>query len=162
MAKKIYKEKQRFGSVEMIAILILSMGLLIYSLFNSLMAHNGAFTYVEWSCVSLLLMLGGFLWYLLQLQLSLSISENGIQFKMKPLHNKKRMIAWEEIDSCEIVKTPKLAQWHGGNITFNHEKRFSLTGRNGIHLVTKDGEEYFLGSRKLSELRKAIEKVAND
>lgn len=159
MAKKIYKEKQRFRSAEVILLIVFLMGMVGYSFIKAVGEHQWHFTYVEWSCIAFLMILGGFLWYLMQLRFNLAISEKGIHYKMKPFHDKKQCISWDEVSSCEVVKTPRMAQWHGGNITFNHEKRFTVNGRNGLHVTTKDGQEYFLGSRRLNELRKAVENV---
>ncbi len=162
MAKKIYKEKQRVRANGMILMVIFLMGILLYSFFQSLFEHNWVFTYVEWSSLALLLLLGCFLWYLFRLKLNLAISKQGIHYKMSPWHNKKRKILWEDVHRCEIIKTPKMAQWHGGNITFNYEKRFSVSGRNGLLVTTKDGQQYFLGSRRLYALKNAVEKALKE
>jgi hypothetical protein len=161
MKKKYFKEKQQFNNIEIYAILIFSMGLLIFSMFNGLQNHHWAFTYVEWSTLGLLLILGGYLWYLTHLRLHISLTEEGIHYKMRPLHQKKRKIPWKMVASCEVIKTSGVAQWHGGNITFNHEKRFTLSGRNGLHVVTVDGREYFIGTKRVEELKNAVEKVLN-
>ncbi len=159
MKKKYFKEKQHFNNIEIIGILIFSMGLLIFSLFNALQEHHWTFTIIEWSALGLLLILGGYLWYLINLRLHLAVTEDGIQFKMKPIHSKKKKIPWNMVASCEIIRTPGIAQWHGGNITFNYEQSFTLCGRNGLHITTVDGREFFLGTKNLEQLKEAVEKA---
>jgi hypothetical protein len=159
MKKKYFKDKQQFNNIEIIGILVFSMALLIFSMINGLQNHHWAFTYMEWSTLALLLILGGYLWYLTHLSLHVSLTEEGIVYKMKPLHLKKRKIPWQMVANCEVISTPRLAQWHGGNITFNHEQRFTLSGRTGLHITTVDGREYFLGTKRVNELKDAVEKV---
>ena len=97
--------------------------------------------------------LGLSLWILLQLKFKVSISETRIKYKMFPLHYKPQRITWDEIESCEIVKTPYYAQWHGANISYN-QSWFSLTGRNGLSIRTKDGRSLFIGCKDMDGLTK--------
>lgn len=85
------------------------------------------------------------------------ISKDDIRFKMTPWQSKYHKIRWRNVNNCSIVQTSPLAEWHGSNISFCNEKRFTLSGNNGISLTTKDGKKYFIGSRKLEELEQAIQ-----
>lgn len=162
MKKNLFKEKQRFDSKEIFGIVVFLIGVLIYTLFTSLQSHHWGFTYVEWSIVGLFLLLGGYLWYLTHLRLHLFLTKEGIIYKMKPFHSKKKKILWKDVASCEVIKTPVMAQWHGGNITFSYEKTFTLNGRNGLHITTLDGEEIFLGSKRLNDLKKVVKKALTE
>ncbi len=59
----------------------------------------------------------------------------------------------------EFVETSLLAGLSGGNINFSsQENLYSVCGRNGMVLHTKDGETVFLGSRSLLERKEEIKK----
>jgi hypothetical protein len=78
---------------------------------------------------------------------------------MSPLPVTKRSIFWEEVEQCKIVTTSEAAQWSGGNITFNHEKRYSFNGRNGLSITTKNGDHFFVGCKNLKNLKHALDKL---
>ena len=159
MAKKIYKEKQSFKNKFLTTVLI-GIGLLvIIRVINELLNPSSQLATVMIAAFIALAVVGGWLWYLYNLRLKVTVSEEDISFKMKSWQTEKQRIAWEDVSCCEIVQTPELAQWQGGNITFNHERRYTVNGRNGLHLITKDGTEYFVGSSKLGELERAVKKV---
>ncbi len=103
--------------------------------------------------------IGALVWGLTKLKLKVAITEKNVKFKLSPVHLKKHSIPWGEIDQCEIVKTSEAAQWSGGNIAFNHEKRYSLTGRNGLAIKTKQGERFFIGCSDVSELRRTLDEM---
>lgn len=102
--------------------------------------------------LGVILALGGWLWWLRHLELKVSIDRKRIKYKMAPWHSKSKRIAWKEVASCKVVKTPLAAQWHGSNIHFCRENWFSLSGRNGLSLLTRDGEQYFIGCRDVEGL----------
>ncbi len=155
MAKKIFKEEQQFGSIDIVLFILFFMLLTLGKLVREVSVHNGSNT--EGILCLLLLCLGvGSIWMLYSLKMKVAILEDGIKFKMTPWHNNAQKIAWNEVETCSVVKTSAAAQWHGGNISFGRQKIFSLSGRNGLHLVKKDGTEYFIGSRRLVELDEAV------
>jgi hypothetical protein len=158
MKKVKFKETQHYtnrltlcflGTIALVAVL---KGMLLLStskpdITNSLFGFAVAFS-------TLLL-----IWWLINLKLKVVVSEKNIKFKLSPIHPKKRSIPWQEIARCEIVETPEAAQWSGGNITFNHEKRYSLTGRNGLSITTKKGKNFFIGCSDLAGLKEAIDSM---
>ena len=97
------------------------------------------------------------IWWLTRLKLKVTVTEKKVKFKLSPLHLKKQAIPWEDIDRCEIIKTPEAAKWSGGNISSLAEKRYSLTGRNGLAIKTKEGEHYFIGCKNIEALRRALD-----
>ena len=159
MAKKIFKEKQSFKNKFLTTLLIVLGLLVIIRVINEFLNPSDQFASVMIAAFIALSVIGGWLWYLYNLRLKVTVSEEDISFKMKPWQSEKRRISWNDVSCCEIIQTPELAQWQGGNITFNHERRYTVSGRNGLHLVTKDGTEYFVGSSRLHELEKAVKKV---
>ena len=159
MSKKIFKEKQGFRNTEVIVLISILMLGITYKFIQVLILSGAEFNTIQVTCLVLIISLGVFLRFLLKMKLSLSVSEKNLKFKMTPIHSGKQKVCWDDVQSCEIIETPLTAQWLGGNINFNHEKRYTFCGRNGVRLTTKDGQEYFIGSRRLGELKKAIEKA---
>lgn len=158
MKNVLFKEKQRYTDKVNLTILgLIVLGAFIGAI-NALIQPEknyaiAIFLFVTTLSFSLLI------WWLTKLKLKVVINDKYIQFKLSPIHGKKRTIPWEDIDKCDIIKTPPAAQWSGGNITYNHEKRISLTGRNGLAIRTKKGEHYFIGCKNIEELRKALEEI---
>lgn len=159
MAKKIFKEKQSFKNKFLTTALIVLGLLVVIRVINEFFNPGSQFVTVMIAAFIALAVIGGWLWYLYTLRLKVTVCEEKISFKMKPWQNQKQKIAWDDVSCCEIIQTPELAQWQGANITFNHERRYTVSGRNGLHLVTKDGTEYFVGSSRLDDLERAVKKV---
>lgn len=155
MANKLHKEKQRFNDKIVMGLLGTGIVGLLFAAVNSLVTdpvnylRAGVFFLVA-------LALGGWLYWLVKLQLRVKISDKSIKFRMAPFHTTDRKIKWKEVKDCTIVKTPKIAQWHGANISYGPESSFSLSGRNGLSVTTKDGRKYFIGCRDVDGLQKAM------
>ncbi len=161
MSKKLFKETQSFRNNLLFALLLVLLALVMYRLIAELMNPGPDFFGMIALCGVLLVSALTAIWYMHQLRMKIAVSHKSISFRMAPLHGRKHKIYWDNVESCEIVETPEIAQWQGANISFNHEHRYSICGRNGLHLVTKDGQEYFLGSRRLNDLKSALEEVFN-
>ncbi len=159
MAKKIYKEKQQYENYLILGILGLTSALLVLGGIRLLFDPQGDYLRPI-SLFIIALSMGGLIWWLTNLQLKVTISKKNIKFKLSPIHPKKQAIAWEDIERCTLVKTSEAAQWSGGNITFNHEKRVTLSGRNGLSIKTKNGEFYFIGFKNLSQLQQVLDDIA--
>jgi hypothetical protein len=127
--------------------------------------YQQVFVEQEYSLLSsglLLLSIAGlavWTWSLFQRELEISISNKKITCKENAWFSRKQKIKLDEIASCAVVETPLAAQLHGSNITVGGEKMFSYTGRNGLSIETRDGRRYFVGSRRVDEMKKAIKKA---
>ncbi|MDA8692940.1 hypothetical protein N9L92_02680, partial [Saprospiraceae bacterium] len=126
----------------------------VFGLVKELLSASGSttkiLTFISVIAVTTLIVL-----LLRRLKLKVDINDKRIKYKMTPLHSKSHKIKWDEIASCEIIKTSKSAHWHGGNL--NHgELKYSLTGRNGLSILTKEGIRYFIGINDLDSLRDKI------
>lgn len=158
MATTLYKEKQRYTDVPN----LIALTMLFFAL-----AYGGYAAYVQPAkapasplvFIALAAITGGFLWWLSRLRMKVTINEKHIKFKVDPIHDKKQKIAWAQVESCELVTTSPLEQLQGGNITFDHEKRISFTGRNGLAITTTSGKQYFIGSRKVDKLKEVLAKL---
>lgn len=158
MAKVFFKEVQRYDNYFALSSLgILGLGAIIGGIVHLLAPQPNYFSAAL--LIGVALIVGAGIWWLTRLTLKVTISEKGIKFKLSPIQPKKKLIPWKKIDSCMIVKTPEAAQWCGGNITFNHEKRVSLNGRNGLEIHTKEGENLFIGVKKVEGLRKSLDGI---
>ena len=159
MSKKLFKEKQQFKGLELIALITFLMVGVAYKLVSELLQPSAAFWLTLGLSIGILAILGITLKYILNLRLKTIVKKDHISFSMPPLQKGKEKIKWKDVTTCEVVKTPLLAQWHGGNISFNNEKSYTFNGRNGVHIATKNGAAYFIGSKKPDALKEAIQKA---
>lgn len=159
MARKIFKEKQRIKDPLLTGVLIAS---LVYSLFLLgreifTRGFTNAIPIALLGCAIVIISIG--LWILTKLQLNVAVTRKGINFKMSPLHAKKKQLKWDEIEGVEIIETPKIAGLRENNMKYWYEKKFTLSGRNGVSVITKDGERFFIGTRKPAGLKRSIKKA---
>lgn len=156
MAKEIFKEKQRFHNWEVIGLLAFLALALTYKFFDQQWIHPAANPMSLTSYLILMLPLAAGLWYLLSLRLTVKVTDKYISLKPANWMQKKRKIKWDEVEECEVLKTSPTAQWSGWNISFNHEKNYSFSGRKGLHLKTKQGDDFLIGANKCEELERAV------
>ncbi len=153
-----FKDKQHFNDTLVFAIIGLAFLATIAGLIKTLWIGDlnlmKSLIYL-----GVLALLGGWFWWLRRLELKVSINQKRIKYKMAPYHAKSKRISWDEVTSCKVVKTPLVAQWHGSNVHFFREKWFSLSGRNGLSLLTRDGEAYFIGCKDVEGLAKFLAKL---
>ena len=157
MSKQIFKEKQHYHDTVVFAILGLGMAAMLYGVADSLLSgpapnytHAAFFGAVG-------LMLGLRLWWLSRLRLKVSVTAKNIKFRLSPLQQRSHKIPWEEVESCQVYKTPPSARWHGTNVHFGSEAWYSLNGRNGLAVETKDGHHYFIGCHDVDRLADSID-----
>jgi hypothetical protein len=158
MEKDIFKEEYSFDDKVLFTLLGAGFVGASLGLVNLFFSEHAATTKIFGYLISALI-LGFLFWGLRQLKLKVSINDKRIKYKMFPLHDKAQRITWEEVESCEIVETPYFAQWHGGNIRFNRESWYSLTGRNGLSIRTKDGRCLFIGCKNIDKLKQHFTKL---
>ncbi len=160
MANKIYEERQRYHDRTVIILLSAAILGLLYGAASYFWRSDITLLY-SLVCLALAGGLGYALWWLTQLRYKLTITDKNVKFKLKPLTGGSRKISWDEIASCTLVKTPDVAKWHGSNLPHPGEKIYSLDGRNGLMIVTKDGQRYFIGCQNIEDLREALSKEAD-
>ncbi len=158
MAKVYFKEKQRYSNKWVLVILGIVCLLTIFGGVKFLLKSPADYFQAIFLLVTALA-LGVLIWWLTRLKMKVVISEKNIKFKMSPIHLKKQVVPWEDVEKYEVVKTSEAAQWSGGNITFNDEKKYSMTGRNGLAFKTKNGEYYFIGCKDVEALRSALAQI---
>jgi len=156
MAKKIFKEEQRFGEFDLVIVLGLFSLVILYFLSKEFMISDNDYFISEISSILLLSVIGYWVYVLFKSQLKTTISKKSIKVRFHNWRTTKQKIQLDQIQNYSIIKTPLSNKWHGGNIFFGYEKYYSLCGRNGLSITTKDGKQYFIGSKSLAELESAI------
>ena len=159
MAKKIYKEKQRFNGWEVIALIAFFIVGLTYRFISQhwlepVEAPMSVATYLAF-----MIPLGVSLWYLVRLQLSVKVTKKSISVRYSPFSKKTHKIKWKDVEECEFISAAGPANTSGWNVRFGPEKRFSLRGRQGVHLKTRQGEDILIGTRYPDRLKQAIRQV---
>lgn len=156
MAKKIYQEKQQFHDWVVIVLLSLALIGLLYGAASYFWRIDVTLTY-SIICLLLAAGIGYTIWWLLtSLQYKLTVTDKNIKFKLKGITETSKKIAWDDIVSCTLVKTPNLVKWERPKAMTTDEKFYSLDGRNGLMIETKDGSRYFIGCQNVEELQAAL------
>lgn len=159
MARKFFTEKQRIKDPLLLGAFV---ALLAYSLFlfGREIFMNSFENPVVLTLLGVAVLVFGFgMWIVFHVRLKVDVTKKGITYKMSPLHTKKKKIKWDEVETCKVIETPKVAHMHSGNMKFWYEKKFTLSGRNGLAVITKEGDRYFIGTRETTELKKSIRKA---
>lgn len=159
MAVKKYKETQKFGYPEVWLLLGgLQLGLTI-RFFQHLL--DG--TYYQFPLATFLLLsapLIALMVYLWKVRVEVRISAKKIAVRMRDWYRTRRQkIHVSDIEEIRVVDTPEALQWVGGNIAFDHAHQYSLHGRKGVYVRTRDGEEYFIGISEPAAIKPLIEKI---
>lgn len=161
MAAKLHQEKQRFNDKVVMGLLGVGVIAALFGTVNALFISGepplNAAVYF-----GVALVLAGCMYWLASLQLKVTVSKKCIKYKLStPLNEVSEKIKWKEVEDCTIVRTPKIAQWHGANLSYGGENRYSLSGRSGLSLTTKNGRHYFIGCDDVEHLRDAMGKLAS-
>lgn len=155
MATKVYQERQRFHDWFMIGLFALAIVSLLFGAASYLWNPESTLAY---SVVSLLLALGlaYVIYWFVNLRSKLTITAKKIKFKLKGSIRATQKIAWKDVASCTIIKTPYPLKWNRPKATLSDEKFYSLSGRNGLVITTVEGNRFFIGVENVGELRDAL------
>lgn len=160
MTKTIYKEEQRFRRWEVIALIVLLLIGTSYhfaELFISGVYDSGPLLF-QYALIAIVLV--GALAYFLSIRLIVKIEKEGIRYQYYPWHYKKHLVKWEEIKNVEFVDTPLPAEWSGWAVRLGTpEHTFSVSGRTGLSLDLKDGQQLFIGTQHPDELKAALDDI---
>ena len=156
MKKKLFKEKQHFQGKDLVAAIVIIMLILTYQLVNSVFFTHQQSWLNNLSCLLVIIGLGWWIKSLFQREQKNIVTDKKIICKVDSWYHDKKKIPLEDIESCTVVETPIVAQWHGVNIELPKEEMWSINGRNGLAIATKDGEQIFIGSSRAQEMAQAI------
>jgi hypothetical protein len=159
MSKQIFVEEQAFRGKDLLILAGIIAVSLAYLLIKDIVDSN--FTHLGPDLLALAVIIGLVWWMrsLLQQRLKTTVTKKKIICELTTGAGHKEKIPLAKIASCAVVKTPLGAQWSGSNLAYGNEKIFSFTGRNGLAIQTRDGHQYFVGSRRVNELAAAIRQV---
>jgi len=90
------------------------------------------------------------------LRLKLKISSKGIHYKMLPFLKKNGLVKWKDIQECSVIESPIGTTVDRSLIANIIERKITLTGNNGISIVTTSGERYLIGSKNPEYLKRAL------
>ncbi|MGB6036222.1 MAG: hypothetical protein WBG42_08135 [Cryomorphaceae bacterium] len=93
------------------------------------------------------------------LKLKTKVTSKGIDVKLSPFYRSKVKISHTDVASYRIEETEPFTIKATKNFNSWFEKRFTLTGRNGVSITTCDGTNYFIGSTDPEALNKALQKA---
>ncbi len=159
MAKTIFKENQRWNRPELVTMIGLLSIMTAYRLFEKLFLVSSAQSEVLLT-FGVLAGLLTTLFLVLNIRLRVSISDKEIRFQYYPVHYKKVTVNWSDVEACEIVETPLMAELSGQNAHFCvNERYYSVSGRTGMRLYLKDGSTYFIGTRNPQALTNVINNI---
>ncbi|MCB0557442.1 MAG: hypothetical protein H6573_10200 [Lewinellaceae bacterium] len=157
MNKTCYKEEQRFRRWEVFALLALLMIGASYHFIDLYLSGGNDPLLLTLQYILIALILTGTLAYLWSIRLILKIDKEGIQYQFFPLHYRKHKIKWEEIENIEFIDTPLSAELSGWAVRLGTwERMFSVSGRTGLSLILKNGQQLFLGTQHPGELKAAL------
>lgn len=155
MAKKLFKEKQSARNTDVIVLVSILMLATLYGIGKELFAAQ-----IDPMRVSVAFLvfagLGFGLSCLIKARINTSISKKNIAVDYSFWTSRKHKIKLNDVESCAVVKSPKVNQWHGDNLARGNEHFFSFSGRNGLRLRTKDGRKFFIGTNRVDEMENAI------
>ncbi len=156
MAKKIFKENQRFSGWEVIGLLAFFVVGLTYRFIEQHWISPVSDPMPILAFLAFVIPMVGVIWYLVNVKLSVKVTDKSISFKYSPFNRKKHKIKWDDVEDCEFLSSIGSCRTSGWDINFDHEKRFSLSGRSGVHLRTKQGENVLIGAKDMRGLKQAI------
>jgi hypothetical protein len=156
MKKKLFKEKQHYQGKDLIAAIALIMLMLTYQLIDNVFVSHQHSWLNNILCLGVIIGLGWWVKSLFQREQKNVVTDKKIICKVDSWYQDKKKISLEDIESCAVVQTPVIAQWHGMNIELPREEMWSINGRNGVAIATKDGEQIFIGSSRAQEMAQAI------
>ncbi|MGC8864495.1 MAG: hypothetical protein ACP5O2_02125 [Bacteroidales bacterium] len=108
--------------------------------------------------IVLLVVVAVFCIYLLvSMQLEVAITEKGISYRFLPFI-KQRNINWDEITYAWVRKYRAIGEYGGWGYRGMGRKHraFTMGEKYGIQLITKDGKDILLGTRRAEAAEKAL------
>lgn len=161
MSKKYFKETVAIkGKAYWIAAITV---IFLLSLFGFFEKFKNSDNLLNWSWLSLSAMsLGLIIFAITRIKLKTKVTSKGIDVKLSPFYRSKVKIPYSDVVSYRIEETQPFAIKTTRDFNSWFEKKFTLTGRNGVSITTCDGDNYFIGSTDPKALNKALKKAFED
>ena len=160
MSKTCYKEEQRFRRWEVFALLAMLMIGASYHFIDLYLSGGYDLFLLTLQYALVAIILTGALAYLWSIRLVLKIDKESIQYQFFPLHYRKHKLKWEEIEHLEFIEMPVSAELSGWAVRLGTwERMFSVSGRTGLSLSLKNGQQLFIGTQHPEELKEALDRT---
>ena len=158
MSKKYFKETVDIkGKNYWIGAIALIFLLSVLGFFEKVKDFDG---WVSLSWVSLAaLMVATIIFIITRVKLKTKVTSKGIDVKLSPFYRSKVKIPHTDVASYRIEETEPFTIKTTKNFNSWFEKRFTLTGRNGVSITTCDGNNYFIGSTDPEALNRALQQA---
>jgi len=116
--------------------------------------------WISLSWVSLAaLIVAAIIFIITRVKLKTKVTSKGIDVKFSPFYRSKVKIPHNDVASYRIEETQPFQIKTTKNFNYWFEKKFTLTGRNGVSITTCDGNYFFIGSTDPEALKKALKKA---
>lgn len=152
---KPYNEVQRFTQWWvwlLLAVVFLSTIIPIIALSN----ENGFDDSYLWAIILPFLLTIGAILIIYFTKLETIIDAKGIHYRFFPF--RKKMIPWQEIESCYVRTYNPLKEYGGWGIRFGFNgKAYNVKGNKGIQVVTKSGKKILFGTQNETEVQNVID-----
>jgi hypothetical protein len=159
MKNKLFTEKQYFKGKDLVVAVSVLIVLLSYQFIQDVFfAHQQSFL-ANGLCLIVIVALGWWIKSLYDRQQKTVVTDKKIICKVDSWYKQKKKIPLKDIEGCAVVRTSTAAQWQGVNIESPREEMWSINGRNGLSIETKDGRSIFIGSSKPQEMAQVIKKA---
>jgi hypothetical protein len=158
----LFEETQRFRQRWLWAILLFVTGMTVYQ-FYGLMDLNISFVdnitaHPEMFFGIILNVLLLVLFYFARLETK--INQEGIYFRFFPFHLKFQSYPWKDITAKSVIRYSPLMDYGGWGIRgIGRKKAFNVSGNKGLQLVLANGNRRLIGTQKLAEMEKALDKI---
>ncbi|MCO6487792.1 MAG: hypothetical protein J5I98_05200 [Phaeodactylibacter sp.] len=160
MSKPQFTEEQRFRRWDVFALLVALMASASYHFAELYLsgAYETSLLTLQYTLITIIL--AGAAAYLWSIRLILEIDKKGIRYQYFPRHYRKHRIKWEEIEHVEFIHTPVMAELSGWAVRLGTwERMFSVSGRTGLSLSLKNGQQLFIGTKHPGELKDALARL---
>ncbi|MDA3954603.1 MAG: hypothetical protein PF485_13225 [Bacteroidales bacterium] len=95
------------------------------------------------------------------MRLDVDIDEVKITYRYKPFHVKPRIIYWDDVSDFYVRNYKPMREYggHGLQRKMKYGRAFTVSGKNGLQLILKDGKKILFGTQKPQELERIIGKM---
>jgi len=85
------------------------------------------------------------------------IDTDGIFYRWTPFNRYLIKISWKEIKSVEVIEYEFVG--YGWRLTAHYGTVNNISGQHGLQIVLKNGEHILLGTRKIEEMQRMVERA---
>ena len=158
MALAFFEEKQKFTQSQF-KIWVIAGVLLVEALIAYYVCYKTeTFLVPEFLLVILIsfFSLGIFFFF----ELETKVDQEGIQYRFKPFHRRRRHILWTEVAEVTVKTYRPIMDYGGWGIRKGRKgSAYNVFGNQGLALVLKSGKRVLFGTQRPEELRRLIKQL---